>query len=115
MSKVSRGVTSNYKHKKVLELAEGFYGRRKSNIKIAKQALNRAMAYRYKSNRLKRRCIKSKFIKCLGQHLNSWFVNHKLIMAGLSKLDLKYNLPVLYNLIQSKAAYCALLSLICFI
>ncbi len=111
MAKVSRGVASNYKHKKILKLATGFYGRRKSNIRIAKQAVNRAMTYRYKSNRLKKRCIKSKFVKYLGQYSNIWFISHKLMMAGLFKLDLKYNLPVLYSLVQSKVMYCALLSL----
>ena len=36
MARVKRGVTSHAKHKKVLEQAKGFYGRRKNTIRAAK-------------------------------------------------------------------------------
>ena len=42
MSKVSRGLTSHYKHKETLKLVKGYYGRRKSCIKTAKQAVDRS-------------------------------------------------------------------------
>ena len=42
MSRVKRGVTAHARHKKVLKAAEGYYGRRKSTIRIAKQAVEKA-------------------------------------------------------------------------
>ena len=39
MARVKRGVTSHAKHKKVLEQAKGFYGRRKNTIRAAKAAV----------------------------------------------------------------------------
>lgn len=36
MARVKRGVTAHAKHKKVLEQAKGFYGRRKNTIRTAK-------------------------------------------------------------------------------
>ena len=36
MARVKRGVTSRAKHKRILEQAKGFYGRRKNTIRIAK-------------------------------------------------------------------------------
>ena len=44
MARVKRGVTSHAKHKKVLEQAKGFYGRRKNTIRIARQAVEKAPA-----------------------------------------------------------------------
>ena len=38
MARVTRGVTSHAKHKKVLKQAKGFYGRRKNTIRAAKAA-----------------------------------------------------------------------------
>ena len=39
MARVKRGVTSHAKHKKVLEQAKGFRGRRKNTIRTAKAAV----------------------------------------------------------------------------
>ena len=40
MARVKRGVTAHAKHKKVLEQAKGFYGRRKNTIRAAKVKKN---------------------------------------------------------------------------
>ena len=42
MARVKRGVTAHAKHKKVLKAAKGYYGRRKSTIRVAKQAVEKA-------------------------------------------------------------------------
>jgi len=47
MARVKRGKTSNAKHKKVLKAAKGYWGRRKNTIRVAKQAVEKAMQYAY--------------------------------------------------------------------
>ena len=47
MARVKRGVTAHAKHKKVLKAAKGYYGRRKNTIRIAKQAVEKALQYGY--------------------------------------------------------------------
>jgi large subunit ribosomal protein L20 len=42
MARVKRGVTAHARHKKVLKAAEGYYGRRKSSITVAKAAVDKA-------------------------------------------------------------------------
>ena len=42
MARVKRGVTSHARHKKVLEEAKGYRGRRKNTIKVARQAVEKA-------------------------------------------------------------------------
>ena len=55
MSRVKRGVTSHAKHKKTLDAAKGFYGRRKNTIRTAKAAVDRAMQYATRDRKVKKR------------------------------------------------------------
>ena len=55
MSRVTRGVTSHAKHKKILKRAKGFYGRRKNTIRTAKAAVDRANQYAYRDRRQRER------------------------------------------------------------
>ena len=57
MSRVKRGVTSHAKHKKVLKGVKGQFGRRKNTIRIAKQALEKAMQYAYRDRRAKKKRV----------------------------------------------------------
>jgi len=63
MARVKRGVTSHAKHKKVLEAAKGFRGRRKNTIKTAKAAVDRAMQYATRDRRAKKRNFRSLWIQ----------------------------------------------------
>jgi large subunit ribosomal protein L20 len=55
MPRVKRGVTARARHKKVLDQAKGFRGRRKNVFKIAKEAVMRAGQYAYRDRRNKKR------------------------------------------------------------
>ena len=55
MARVKRGVTAHAKHKKVLKAAKGYYGRRKNTIRVAKQAVEKAMQYSYRDRKVKKR------------------------------------------------------------
>ncbi len=63
MSRVKRGVTAHARHKKVLKAAEGYYGRRKSTIRIAKQAVEKAGQYAYRDRRVKKRNFRALWIQ----------------------------------------------------
>ena len=54
MARVKRGVTSRAKHKKVLKAVKGQWGRRKNTIRVAKQAMEKAMQYAYRDRRTKK-------------------------------------------------------------
>ena len=55
MARVKRGVTSRAKHKKVLKAVKGQWGRRKNTIRVARQAMEKAMQYAYRDRRNKKR------------------------------------------------------------
>ena len=52
MARVKRGVTAHARHKKVLKAAEGYYGRRKNTIRIARQAVEKAGQYAYRDRKV---------------------------------------------------------------
>ena len=54
MARVKRGVTSRAKHKKVLKAVKGQWGRRKNTIRVARQAMEKAMQYAYRDRRNKK-------------------------------------------------------------
>ena len=63
MARVKRGVTAHAKHKKVLEQAKGFYGRRKNTIRTAKAAVDKAGQYAYRDRKVRKRAFRSLWIQ----------------------------------------------------
>ncbi len=55
MARVKRGVTAHAKHKKTLDAAKGFRGRRKNTIRAAKAAVDKSMQYAYRDRKNKKR------------------------------------------------------------
>ena len=62
MPRVKRGVTAHARHKKILTLAKGYRGRRKSVYRIAKQAVMKAGQYAYRDRRQKKRQFRALWI-----------------------------------------------------
>ena len=77
MARTKRGVVTRAKHKKVLKSVKGQYGRRKNTIRIARQAMEKAMQYAYRDRKAKKREFRSlwipAFILCIHSDLNSLF------------------------------------------
>ena len=71
MTRVKRGVTSKAKHEKVLKAVKGQWGRRKNTIRVARQAMEKAMQYAYRDRRNKKRDIKSLWIQRINAGVRS--------------------------------------------
>ena len=63
MARVKRGVTTRAKHKRLLEQAKGYYGRRKNTIRIARQAVEKAGQYAYRDRKVKKRSFRALWIQ----------------------------------------------------
>ena len=55
MARTKRGVISKAKHKKVFKAVKGQYGRRKNTIRVARQAMEKAMQYAYRDRKAKKK------------------------------------------------------------
>ncbi|MCW5716027.1 MAG: 50S ribosomal protein L20 [Bauldia sp.] len=85
MSRVKRGVTSHARHKKVLKAAEGFYGRRKNTIRIAKQAVDKANQYAYRDRKNRKRTFRGLWIQRINAAARIHDLTYSRFIDGLAK------------------------------
>ena len=95
MARVKRGVTSKAKHKKVLKKVKGQWGRRKNTIRIARQAMEKAMQYAYRDRRNKKREFKSLWIQRINAGVRSEGLTYSKFINGLSKSGIKIDRKIL--------------------
>ena len=95
MSRVKRGVTSHARHKKVLKQVKGQYGRRKNTIRVAKQALEKAMQYAYRDRRAKKREFRSLWIQRINAGVRAEGMTYSKFISGLSKSGIKLDRKIL--------------------
>ena len=98
MSRVKRGVTNHARHKKVLKAAEGYYGRRKSTIRIAKQAVEKAGQYAYRDRRTKKRNFRALWIQRINAAVRDYGLTYGRFIDGLSKAEVAVDRKVLSDL-----------------
>ena len=62
MPRANRSVPRHKRHRKVVKLAKGYYGVKKSNYRAAKDAVEKGWQYSYRDRRQKKRTIRSLWI-----------------------------------------------------
>ena len=95
MSRVKRGVTSHARHKKVLKQVKGQYGRRKNTIRVARQAMEKAMQYAYRDRRAKKREFRSLWIQRINAGVREQGITYSQFINGLNKAGIKLDRKVL--------------------
>ena len=98
MARTKRGVTSRAKHKKVLKAVKGQWGRRKNTIRVAKQAMEKAMQYAYRDRRNKKRDFKSLWIQRINAGVRAEGLTYAKFINGLAKSKIKLDRKVLAEL-----------------
>lgn len=98
MARVKRGVTSHAKHKKTLDAAKGFYGRRKNTIRAAKAAVDRSMQYATRDRKNKKRVIRSLWIQRLNAAVRELGLTYSRFIDGLNKADILLDRKVLADM-----------------
>ena len=98
MSRSKRGVTSKSKHKKVLKAVKGQWGRRKNTIRVARQAMEKAMQYAYRDRRNKKREFKSLWIQRINAGVRAEGLTYAKFINGLAKSKIKLDRKVLAEL-----------------
>ena len=112
MARVKRGKTSKAKHKKVLKAVKGQWGRRKNTIRVAKQAVEKAMQYAYRDRRRNKRNFRSLWIQRINAGVRSEGLTYSKFINGLAKskinidrkvlADIAYNNPETFKSIVKK-------------
>ena len=95
MARVKRGVTSHAKHKKVLKAVKGQWGRRKNTIRVARQAMEKAMQYAYRDRRVKKRDFRSLWIQRINAGVRAEGLTYSKFINGLNKSGIKLDRKIL--------------------
>jgi large subunit ribosomal protein L20 len=109
MARVKRGVTAHAKHKKVLKAAKGYYGRRKNTIRVAKQAVEKALQYNYRDRKVKKRTFRALWIQRINAAAREHGMTYGRFIDGLTKAGIEVDRKVLADIaVKDAAAFKAL-------
>jgi len=98
MARVKRGVPAHAKHKKVLKKAKGYYGRRKNTIRIAKQAVEKAMQYAYRDRKRRKRTFRALWIQRINAAVREHGLTYGRFINGLALAGITVDRKVLADL-----------------
>ncbi len=98
MPRVKRGVTAHARHKKILDLAKGYRGRRKNVYRIAKQAVMKAGQYAYRDRRQRKRVFRALWIARINAAARECGLSYSVFMNGLKKGCIEIDRKVLADL-----------------
>ena len=104
MARVKRGVTTKAKHKRILEQAKGFYGRRKNTIRIARQAVEKAGQYAYRDRKVKKRSFRGLWIQRINAAVRAEGLTYGVFMHGLKLAGVQLDRKVLADLAMNEGA-----------
>jgi large subunit ribosomal protein L20 len=104
MARVKRGVTAHAKHKKVLKKARGYYGRRKNTIRVAKQAVEKAMQYAYRDRKRKKRTFRALWIQRINAAAREHGLTYGRFIHGLTRAGIVVDRKTLADIAVRDAA-----------
>ncbi|MCP5246291.1 MAG: 50S ribosomal protein L20 [Burkholderiales bacterium] len=98
MPRVKRGVTAHARHKKILNLAKGYRGRRKNVYRVAKQAVMKAGQYAYRDRRQRKRQFRALWIARINAAARECGLSYSVFINGLKKAKIEIDRKVLADL-----------------
>ena len=109
MARVKRGVTTRAKHKRILDQAKGYYGRRKNTIRIARQAVEKAGQYAYRDRKVKKRSFRALWIQRINAASRQNGLTYNRFIQGLGLAGVQVDRRMLAELaVNDVAAFNAL-------
>jgi large subunit ribosomal protein L20 len=104
MARVKRGTTTKARHKRILEQAKGYYGRRKNTIRIAKQAVEKAGQYAYRDRKVKKRSFRALWIQRINAAVRAEGLTYGQFMHGLKLAGVDLDRKVLADIAMHEGA-----------
>jgi large subunit ribosomal protein L20 len=98
MPRVKRGVTARARHKKVIEQAKGYSGRRKNVFRVAKQAVTKAGQYAYRDRRQRKRQFRALWIMRINASAREHGLSYSRLIDGLHKAEINIDRKVLADI-----------------
>jgi large subunit ribosomal protein L20 len=98
MPRVKRGFKARRRRNKVLKLARGMYGSRKTMYSAAKRSVQKALRYSYVGRRQKKRDFRSLWIVRINAACGSYGISYSKFINGLKTLEIGLNRKILADM-----------------
>lgn len=98
MPRSVNSVASRAKRKRILELAKGFFGRKKNVWTVAKNAIEKGLVYAYRDRKAKKRDFRSLWIARINAGARLHGMSYSELMGKLKKAGVDLNRKVLADL-----------------
>jgi len=98
MARVSRGVTTHARHKKVIRQARGYRGRSKNVFRVAIERVEKGLQYAYRDRRARKRSFRRLWIQRINAGAREHGLTYSQFMHGLGKAGIELDRKVLADL-----------------
>ncbi len=102
MARVKRGVTAHARHKKVLDQAKGYFGRRKNTFRAANAAVEKAGKYAYRDRKVKKRTFRALWIQRINAAVRTEGLTYSRFIDGLIKAGVEMDRKVMADLAMNQ-------------
>ncbi len=99
--RVTRGVTTHAKHKKLRAQTKGYSLVRRSSVKMARQAILKALQYQYRDRRNKKRDLRGLWITRISAAAQAAGMSYSALMGALKKANVALDRKILAELAVS--------------
>lgn len=96
--RVKRGVNTHRRHKKLKQQTKGMSLGRRSSVKLAKQAVLKALSYSYRDRRTRKRDMRSLWIVRINAALADSNLSYSSFMGQLKKAGIELDRKILSEL-----------------
>jgi large subunit ribosomal protein L20 len=111
MSRAVDGTRRKDHRKKILKLAKGYWGRRHSNFKVAKDAVTKGLFYSYRDRKDRKGDFRSLWIIRINAACREEGISYSRLVNGLLKAGIAIDRKALANLaIEDQAAFKAVVA-----
>src|SRR5215813_9554664 len=111
MARVKRGVTAHARHKKILDLAEGYRGRNSTNYRIALEKVEKALRYAYRDRRARKRNFRALWIQRINAGAREHGLTYSQFMNGVKRAGIELDRKVLSDIaVREPEAFKALVA-----
>jgi len=109
MARVKGGTASINRHKKVLKLSKGYYGRGSKCYRVAIERLEKALRYAYRDRRAKKRDFRGLWIQRINAGARLHGLTYSKLMGGLKLAGVTLDRKVLSDIaIRDEAGFGAI-------
>ena len=98
MPRSVNSVASRARRKRVLELAKGFFGRKKNVWTVAKNAVEKGLVYAYRDRKAKKRDFRALWIQRINAGARIHGMSYSVLMGKLKTAGVDLNRKVLADL-----------------